>query len=262
MTNGFDGSVFIIYDKRGNEVVGPTRLGSLWTAGGLCQNGFTDPIVLYDHLADRWLMSELPFGNALCVYVSATSDPVTGGWFLYEFPTPEFPDYPKYAVWPDAYYVSSNESEPAAYALQRSQMLRGLPAALQRFTAPSLPGFPFQALIPSDLDGTRRPPLASPNFFMRHVDDEVHNPVGNDPARDFLEIWEFHVDFADPLNSSFGGPTRIPIAEFDSDLCGLVSFFCFPQPGTSAQLDPLREVIMWRLQYRNFGRHQLWLGIS
>jgi hypothetical protein len=83
-------------------------------------------------------------GNRLCVYISQTNDPVAGGWFLYGFITPNFPDYPKYAVWPDAYYVSTNEANPAAYALDRTNMLAGLPATSQRFTAPDLAGFGFR----------------------------------------------------------------------------------------------------------------------
>ena len=91
----------------------------------------------------------------MCVYISQTSDPVAGGWFIYDFTTPNFPDYPKYAVWPDAYYVSSNESSSAAYALDRTRMLAGLSATSQRFTISDLSGFIFNALIPGDLDGAR-----------------------------------------------------------------------------------------------------------
>lgn len=95
---------------------------------------------------------------------------------------------------------------------------------------------------------------------MRHRDDEVHNSGANNPSNDFLEIFEFQVDFATPANSTFIGPTQIPITEFDSDLCGLVSFACFPQPGTGTTLDPLREVLMHRVQYRNLGTHESLVG--
>ncbi|HXG30868.1 MAG TPA: calcium-binding protein, partial [Thermodesulfobacteriota bacterium] len=238
-----------------------STLDSLWTAGGPCRSGFGDPIVLYDRLANRWLMSEFTTsGNHLCVYVSRTPDPVSGGWFLYDFTTPDFPDYPKYAVWPDAYYVSTNESRPTVYALDRKRMLNGQPATFQRFTAPVLRAFSFQSLTPADLDGAVPPPEGSPGYFMRHRDDEVHNPVNIDPDHDLLEIWEFRVDFDNPADSTFTGPINIEVEEFDSDLCGLTSFSCFPQPDTSTALDPLREVIMWRLQYRNFGTHETLVG--
>lgn len=260
MVNGSGGALFRIYDKSGNLLVGPISLDSLGV-GGPCASGFGDPIVLYDREADRWLMSEFAgSGNHLCVYISQTGDPLNGPWYRYDFSTPNFPDYHKYAVWPDAYYVSSNENNPAAYALDRTKMLAGLPATFQRFTAPNLIGFGFQALTPGDLDGATPPPAGAPGYFMRHRDDEVHNPGANDPAHDFLELWGFHVDFTTPANSSFSLLQNIAVSEFDSDLCGLVSFSCFPQPGTSTQLDPLREVVMWRLQYRNFGVYQTLVG--
>ncbi len=260
IVNGSGGTPVAIYDKAGNLIAGPFDLDSLWSGGGACASGLGDPIVLYDTLADRWLLSEFATsGSHLCVYISQTPDPVSGGWYGYDFTTPNFPDYPKYAVWPDAYYVSSNENNPAAYALDRSQMLLGLPATSQRFTAPSLAGFPFQALTPGDLDGSTPPPAGSPGYFMRHRDDEVHDGSPN-PTADYLEIWEFHVDWSTPANSTFQKVLDLPVTEFDSDLCGLSSFFCFPQPGTSTTLDPLREVIMWRLQYRNFGDHETLVG--
>ncbi|MEE9296170.1 MAG: hypothetical protein V3W34_14585 [Phycisphaerae bacterium] len=275
------GSLVNIYDKTtGDLMAGPIALESIWTASGgtgACASGGGDPIVLYDHLAGRWLMSEFPAPTStqpaplndrhLCVYISMTGNPVTGGWCVYDFVTPQFPDYPKYAVWPDAYYVSTNESTPAAYALDRTNMLAGSPATLQRAPgmpptlagAPSLDGFGFQALTPSDLDGPTPPPAGSPNFFMRHVDDEVHSAMP-DPIADFLQIWEFHVDFADSAHSSFVLRNTIPISEFESELCGLTSSSCFRQPLPGPPLDPLREVIMWRLQYRNFGTHETLLG--
>jgi len=261
MVNASGGAAFVVSSKTGVTLAGPIFLDTLFP-GGNCASGLGDPIVLYDEMADRWLMSEFSsVAFRLCVYISQTPDPVTGGWFRYEFTTPNFPDYPKYAVWPDAFYVSTNESAgPAVYALERTKMLAGAAANSQRFTVPRLAGFGFQALIPGDLDGANTPPAGSPGYFMRHRDDEAHNPGSNNPAADFLEVWEFDVDFATPANSTFTGPLNITVSEFDSNLCGLSSFFCFPQPGTTQTLDPLREVVMWRLQYRNFGSHETLVG--
>jgi RTX calcium-binding nonapeptide repeat (4 copies) len=261
MVNDDGGSRVRIFDKSGTRLAG-FELDTLAPAGsGACEDGSGDPVVLFDPLADRWLLSELAStGKHLCVYLSRTPDPVSGGFFTYDFAVPRFPDYPKYAVWPDAYYLSSNEPRPAAYALERNRMLNGRPARFRRFTAPSVAGFDFQALTPSDLDGPDAPPAGSPNYFMRHRDDEVHNAGSNDATMDFLEIFEFHVDFAKPRNSTFALRTTIGVAEFDSNLCGLVSSACFPQPGTAVTLDPLREVLMWRLQYRNFGTHETLVG--
>ena len=233
----------------------------LTTLGG-CTTGNGDPIVLYDQMADRWLLSEFGAGNSLCVFISQTADPL-GAYYSYQFTTPSFPDYPKYAVWPDAYYVTANESSPSAFALDRNKMLAGLAATSQRFTAPSLSGFGFQAMTPSDLDGMNPPPPGAPNYIMRHRDTEAHGPGGL-PVSDILEIWAFHVDFATPANSTFTQLPNIVTAEFDSDLCGFSSFFCIGMPGvpqgSSSSLDPLREVIMNRLAYRNFGDHETLVG--
>ncbi len=254
--NGSGGGVFRIYDKAGTLVAGPTNMETLGT--GNCASGLGDPVVLYDQLAGRWLMSEFSnTGNRLCVYVSQTSNPVTGGWFAYQFTATNFPDYPKYGVWPDAYYVGTNENSPAAYALQRSAMLAGTAATAQRFIAPVLSGFPFQMMQPVDADGSTAPPAGAPGIFMRHKDSESHGSPG---ANDTVEYFEFHVDFATPANSTFTGPISINVAEFDSDLCGLSSFSCIPQPSGTNPLDPLREVVMHRAQYRNRGTHEAIVG--
>jgi hypothetical protein len=259
--NGANGTTYTVYKKSdGSVAAGPFVLSGLGGTGG-CDSGLGDPIVLYDPLAKRWLLSEFSDeANVLCVYISRTSDPVNGGWFNYHFATPHFPDYPHYGVWHDAYYVTSNEEDgPAVYALEREKMLDGSAATMQRFAAAKLAGFGFQALTASDLEGPA-PPNGAPNYLMRHHDDEVHNVGSANPNQDFLDVYEFHVDWGSPTQSSFSGPVGIPVSEFDSHLCGLTSLECIPQKGSSIRLDPLREVIMNRLQYRNFGDHEALVG--
>jgi hypothetical protein len=248
-----------IYDKNTAALVIPTF--DLTSLGG-CATGNGDPIVLYDQLADRWFLSEFGPGNSLCTYISQTPDP-TGSYYSYQFNTPSFPDYPKYGVWPDAYYATTNESSPAIYALNRAAMLAGTPASSQRFTAPGLAGFSFEALTPADLDGMTPPPAGSPGIIMRHVDTEAHGVSGY-PTQDILEVWAFSVNWTTPASSTFSKIADILTAEFDSTLCGLTSFYCMGMPGVtqgaSNSLDPLREVIMQRLGYRNFGTHQALVG--
>ncbi len=254
--NGSGGSVVRVFNKAGVLVAGPFNMESLG-AGGSCASGAGDPIVLYDQFADRWLLSEFASaGSHLCVYVSQTASPVAGGWFRYDFTTPSFPDYPKYAVWRDAYYVGTNEN-PAVYALNRTAMLTGAAATSLRFTVPALSGFPFQMLQPADADGATLPPVGAPGLFLRHKDSESHGSPG---AADTVEYFEFHADFAVPANSTLTGPTSVNVTEFDSNLCGLVSFSCIAQPSGANALDPLREVVMHRAQYRNFGTHQTIVG--
>ena len=258
LINFGSGTQMRIYDKAGTLVAGPIALDSLG-APVPCNNGFGDPVVLWDQLANRWLVSEFSSsGNRMCVYISQTTDPVGGGWFGYAMQAPQFPDYPKYGVWPDAYYVGTNESTAAAYAFDRSAMLTGAPATLQRFNVlPPLSGFGFEGIQPADADGALAPPAGSPGMFWRHRDSEAHGSPG---APDTVQYYEFHVDFLVPANSTFTGPIDIPVTEFDSSLCGLTSFNCFAQPGSGVTLDPLREPIMHRAQYRNRGTHEVVVG--
>ena len=250
-------SQFQIWDKSGNTLAGPTALDSLGT--GACANGGGDPIVLYDELADRWMMSEFArIGNHLCVYISRTADPVSGGWFAYDFTTPTFPDYPKYGVWPDAYYVSDYEgSNLGVFALDRTNMLAGSPARpFVRFTIPSLnpvSGMNIRntRILPSELDGPA-PPSSSPNYFFRSVEalQDSSNQV------DRLEVYEFDVDFVTPANSTFTNVATLKPSNFSLVPCSPGIRDCIPQPGTARLLDALSNRPMRRAQYRNFGSHE------
>ncbi len=247
-------SRFAIWNKAGVPVVPETDLSDLWTGGGSpCADGDGDPIVLYDELADRWLMTEFDLsGNTFCIYVSQTPDPVAGGWFVYDFSAPSFPDYPKYGVWPDAYYVSSYEPPSLGiYAFDRASMLAGAPATFQRFAIPQLVGTASRVtrILPADADDS--PPAGAPNYFARTVDDtqDSSNPV------DRIEIWEYVVDFATPANSSFTLASSLTPAPLTLFPCSPGSRDCVPQPGTAVLIDVLFNRAMRRLQYRNFGTH-------
>lgn len=263
INDAVSGTLVSIYDKAdGSSVVPPFLLHDLAAPMSDCDAGFGAPIVIYDEMADRWLLSEISATeNVLCVYVSQTADPIAGGWFAYEFPTVGFPDYPKYAVWSDAYYVSTNEiADSALYALERDEMLAGNVAQMVRFDVPLPDAFLFGVIPPIDHDGAMAPEAGAPGLFIRHFDDEAHDPGNNDPFNDFLQIWEFAVDWVVTANSSITGPIDIAVAEFDSHLCGFTDFECFPQPGTDVTLDPLREAVMNLPKYRNFGSHEAIVG--
>ncbi len=273
MINGssaLGGTRVLILDKTDGSTVADFALSSLAVGSGTgCTSGIGDPIVLFDQEVDngpgqprgRWLLTEFT-SNSFCVYISQTADPTSGDWYIYEFGSTSggLPDYPKWAAWPDAYYVGANEFASggrANYAFDRENMLQGLTTRpTQVFGMPTLAGFGFQMAQPADWDGEVPPPPGAPGLFLRHRDDEVHNPGSADPTQDFLEIWEFSVDWDNPSNSTFTGPINIGVQDFESELCGLVSFSCVPQPGTGIRLDPLREPVMWRAQYRNFNGDQ------
>jgi hypothetical protein len=280
------GAVFTVYDKLGQTLSPQTTnvpLNQLVTTAGPCSVANGDPIINYDHLADRWVMTQLAFPRNLCVYVSTTPNPAAiDGWVLYDFdmstlvdvngnPAPgQFPDYAKLAVWPDAYYVSADDAlytepyEVGAYALERSAMLAGNPARIQRFVAPRLdiPNVWFQPMTAVDLDGRRPPPAGTPGMFVRRVDDELLTTPGS-PDSDRIEIWELSPDFASPTRSRLVGPSTIPTADFNTHLCSLYLYNdCAVQPGTSTLLSVLGAfVVLWRAAYQNFGDHETLVGL-
>ncbi len=264
-SNGIGGTQVLILEKLSGAVVSAFDLEDLATGSGTgCVSGSGDPIVNFDETVDngpdtlpgRWVVTEFT-PNSFCVYISQTDDPTIGSWFLYEFisATGGLPDYPKYGVWPDAYYIGANEG-PRQYALDRVNMVQGLTArAPLVFTGPGLPGFGFQHIMPVDWDGDFEPPIGSPGLFIRHRDTEIHGPAAM-PDTDILELWEFVADFDNPGNSSFTGPINVSIEEFDSEFCNLVFSGCLTQPGSGTTLFALLQPIMWRAQYRNFGDYE------
>lgn len=251
--NGSGGAIYTIYNLAdGTVAAGPFNMEGLGS-GGACASGNGDPVVLFDQLASRWLLTEFSSsGNNLCVYLSATSNPVSTTWVRYNFVPPSFPDYPKYGVWPDAYYVGANQSN-GVYALDRIKMLAGQPATFQRFGVPALSELGFQMLPPASVNGIDAPPTGAPGTFLRQVDDERNNPGSNDPNFDRIEYFTFKVDFTTPANSQLSGPFSIQINEFDRSFSVPSGFGAIPQPGTSRLLDPLFEVVMFPVHYRKFG---------
>lgn len=244
---------FAVYDRSGALLAGPSPINALWAGfGGPCEAmNQGDPMVRYDHLADRWLVSQFVISqNTQCFAISRSADPIAGGWFLYAFPTPGSPDYPKIGVWPDGYYMGTQRGFPGGgldvYAFERSQMLAGLPAAQVQITVPP----PSLFLLPSDLDGPP-PELGTPNVFARQVDGGVFGGV------DRIELFAFHVDWITPVLSTFTQISTLSPTPFDSVMCGGgLMGDCIPQPATTQQLESLTVWPMWRLQYRNYGSHE------
>jgi hypothetical protein len=234
---------------------------------GVCANGVGDPIILYDGIANRWLLSEFSgSGNRLCVYTSRTADPIAGGWCAYEFNDTSFPDYPKYGVWPDAYYAASNQGNVVPiYAFDRLNMLSAdgttcpTARAPQKVanSIPGLAGLGFELIIPVHLESATEPAGGEPGIFVRQIDEELHGTPGASAMTDFIEMWTLDVDFDTPGNTTLTQLPDITVADFDSNLCPPVNVFsCIPMPGTGTRLDPLLEVIMNVPTYHNFGSHE------
>jgi hypothetical protein len=237
---------FAVFNKStGALVKGPVLGNQLFQALGATHpcavNNDGDPIAQYDKAAGRWVLTQFsvtggpPFFQ--CVAVSQTSD-ATGGFFVYAFPQPNFNDYPKVGIWPDAYYVTFNIfngnsfAGARACALQRSAMLTGAAAIQVCFQEPTS----VASLLASDLDGSNPPPAGSPNFLMNFGSNS-------------LNLFKFHVDFTTPANSTFTGPTTLAVASFSPACNGGT---CISQPSTRQQLDSLADRLMYRLAYRHF----------
>jgi hypothetical protein len=243
---------FEVFDKTtGAAVMLPTPGNAFWKGfGGTCETrNDGDIIIQYDKLANRWVAAQPVFAPPFmyCLAVSTTSD-ATGSYnrYAFSFPSPNtnLPDYPKLGVWPDGYYVTANIFNPhfsgaMACALDRANMLAGNAATIICFQEPPS----VSSLLPSDLDGKTSPPVGSPNFM-----------VGVADASD-LNFFRFHVDFSNPANSTFTGPTLIPVAPF-TEACSLSTRACITEPNPGEKLDSLGDRVMYRLAYRNFGAHE------
>jgi Carboxypeptidase regulatory-like domain len=288
-------STFSVYAKNGTRLSGPTQINALFQSlpdTSRCHiDNSGDPVVIYDQLADRWVLTQfavnggnitVPAGQekptSECVAVSKSGD-ATGQYFIYDFNltqnnTPLFEDYPHFGLWPDAYYMSTHEftffdqtpaaayQGAAAWALERDKMLAGQPARLVYFrlgagdsaTAQTF----FGGQLPSTLDGFTLPPAGSPNYFVEVDAAADNNP---DAPGSLLRIWRFHVDWSNPANSTFGDNlnnpnTRTAVTDFARPNCMNDAAGCVPQLGDSFQLDPIGDRLMYRNAYRNFGDHE------
>lgn len=232
--------MFAIWDKSGNLLVGPTNNNALWSGfGGPCEsNNDGDPIVLYDPIADRWVLSQFVFFANECIAVSTTPDP-TGSYFRYQFSTPGN-DYPKLGVMPDAYYAVIRNFSGAfnldAVAFERDKMLAGQPAQMVTFNMssllPNIDGF-----LPSDLDGPA-PAGPTPGYFLGHFSN---NQLG---------LFEMNVDWNNIGNSTLTGPTTFTVPTYDVGLADI------PQPNGQG-LDDLTFATLHRLAFRDFGTYQV-----
>lgn len=253
-------TMFAVFAKNGSLLAGPFDTNRLWSgAGGECEaNNDGDPVVLYDQLADRWLISQFyvgpgaqgPYG--MCVAVSQTPDP-TGAYFLYQVPAPWFNDYPKLGVWDDAYYLTTQPggfNKADVYALDRDAMLRGAPSQVVRFTVN-----PTTFLLPADLDGSTPPPPGTPNWFTSF---ESPYTTAKGPPR--LTVYEFDANFADPAASRFDLAAEVPIAPFTPACGDERGGRCIPIPDTGQKLDALDDIPMFRAAYRNYGDQQSIVG--
>lgn len=287
--------VFAVYDKQGNLKSGPTAIGDLWAGFAIddCTDPSGDPVVLYDQLRDRWILSQfttrfsaVPENDVFynCVAISTTGDP-TGTYYRYAFTTGNFfPDYPKYGVWRDSYLITTREFGPTieygigVYALELNKMIVGDPnARVVRFfldgNDPTILPLVGDGLLPADIDGKEKPESESPAPLVGTQDDGA----GYGGTFDALNIWDLTVKWRKTPSGSLVLKAQLPVAKFDSIFpCGVVAvppppnpippnYFpnsrdCLAQPGAAGNqyIDILsyRQRPSWRLAYRNFDDHE------
>ena len=255
-----------IFDKTTGNRVAAFTFDSLFSqspTGTPCDNNNQgDPIALYDPIGDRWIVTDFAWSNFTsgamyqCMAVSKTSDPVTGGWYFYAFQTESggvIPDYPKLGVWPDGIYMSANDfattgsgsfQNVQVWVFDRVAMEAGTTAGGLTVSLPrTVGGVTVFSLLPSNSRVvTGLPPSGAPNYFASIWG-----------AYD-IRVWKFHVDWANTANSSFTGPTNVPIATFN------VGPSTVPERDGN-NLDTLSYRLMMQNQYTNLnGAESLWLS--
>jgi hypothetical protein len=256
-------SLFRVFDKSGNALTPPFKLSSLFASlNTVCsRRNDGDPSIVYDPLADRWVLSQYctafpPFRQMIAV--SKTGDP-TGEYFVYEFvmPNVRLNDYAKLSVWPDGYYMSTDEFYGSdyvgsgAFAFDRQKMLNGdANAGYIYFNLPNIIPARAGGILPADLDGLTAPPAGMPGIFVGYSANEYGE------AQDAIRLFDFHADFEVPANSTFQerAESPLPVAAFDPTSPPDRTDISQPAPG--APLDAVSDRLMYRIAYRNFGDHE------
>ncbi|MCA1614151.1 MAG: hypothetical protein LC800_08390, partial [Acidobacteria bacterium] len=244
-------SIYTLTRDANNLITGFNLVGGFPKNGNLVWQGFGgacetmndgDPIVQYDQLADRWVLTQFAVSSTpytQCVAVSTGPDP-TGTYhrYAYSYGT-DFNDYPKMGVWPDGYYITYNMFRRgrtfvgnSVCAFERDKMLVG--AGARQICAQTSNS--NHSLEPADLEGRTLPAAGAANPLLSITSSS-------------LLYWKFAVNWA-AGTGTLTGPVTVPGVAAFSRACG--GGTCIPQPETSQQLDSLADRLMYRLSYRKF----------
>lgn len=255
-----------IYNKNTGARLVVTQLDTMFASVGGCStavsNYSTDPGALYDPLSGRWFISIVAANDSVsaggptyaCIAVSKTSDPVSGGWYLYaiQVDAMNFFDNPQLGIWPDGIYLTGNRFKDfeatfigsRIWSFNRAQLIGGGAVQTVYFDVDSTKYF---GLLPSNLRGTP-PPAGSPNYLVAM--DLFHTPATS------LFVWKFHVDWKTIANSTFTGPATLTVAPYTHS-----RRYSVPQPSGGELLDNRADWLMHQAQYRNIGGvESLWIS--
>ena len=242
---------YSIYNKATGVVAANGNLNSIFNSS-LPGAGYNDgdPIVLWDEQANKWLYVEFSISGSndyMLIAVSQTADP-TGSWYSWSFDVDDTPDYMKFGIWQDGYYMATNTSGGNdVYVFERDVMIAGGPSPqMIAFSNPSRPSTfdGFHCIMPLDNDGPWAP-AGTPGGFITIADD------GQGNSADELRIYECVTDWTTPANSTFAMTQQLPVNSFAGEF-DAADWNNIPQPGTTQQLDGISTVLMYRAQYRNF----------
>jgi hypothetical protein len=243
---------FRIFDKSGNPLTPEANLGTI-----LDGNNAGDPIMLYDPWADRFIITEFDGNpNGFEMAISMGPDPVNDGWFVYTniFETDEFPDYTKFSIWSDGYYVTANKNvnNEGIYVVEREKLLIGEPAQFVALPLPNLSRLTF--ISPQGFNATNGELPPPGNFTVVYLQDDSF--AGVPQGNDHLKLWTVNVDWEDPANSTISQPVELGSSEGVSAFTSVFdggSFSNLDQPGeNSPDIDALQATIMNQAQYRRF----------
>lgn len=238
---------FRVYNKTTGSTVGTVKqIGSLWSPA---TGNLGDPIVLYDKFADRWFLSqfgESATSNYIYIAISTTNNP-TGTYYTYTFTSPEFPDYQKFSIWTDGYYMTSNQTQKI-FCFQRSVMLTGgTPKSFYKTFSPPQ-GSSFFCPLPADADG-QLPPSGTPCPIFCYEDDGWGSSY-----TDRINIYSMTVNWTPATPTATIAEQHLPSAAFDASYNS--QWNDIPQPGVTQKLDGIGGVFMFRAQ------HRVWTGYN
>ena len=261
---------YAIYAKSGTLLTSFTE-DQLWSTSfnATCKTqGQGNPVVLYDALADRWILTHAAYatsGNDLvapfyqCIAVSATADPVAGGWILYpirldDAQSPWFHDAARFGIWHDCLYMAADEvaagaPQPFQGALfasfSRADLYTAAPLhyAVGRIVNASDP----HGMLPGNLSGQAAGAISpgTPNYYVSQ------SPTG--PA---VQVRKFTPGPNCGGGGILGAPVTVSLATYT-----VVQGEQVPQPGTGVLLDSVGNVLMQKNQYRKVGSQEsLWIA--
>jgi hypothetical protein len=232
-------TTYRVYSKTGSPITGALNLSSLWS--GSQNDG--DPIVMYDRHADRWFISQFNLSqNKLLMAVSTSPDP-TGTYYTWSFTNTQFPDYPKYSIWSDAYLLTANWPTQKIMAFNRTQMLAGNPTPTQitKNFPSGLPTNGFFCPLPADADGPL-PPAGEPAWIFTFEDDGW--AAGN---TDQIRVYKLQMNWTNPNASIFSLAQSLQVQPFDAVFNA--NWNDITQPNVTTKLDAIAGAFTYRAPY-------------